>query len=633
MSVLKIERDIAALVATGANIGPAVEGHPLGTEVEARRVEMLDKLRDRWINTGLWEKLEERKTVITEPRGGGKGDFDELLQTYYEAIRHSGQRDGALLMAVCRGKVSEGLDFTDDNARAVVTIGIPFPNIKDLQVELKMKYNDHHCKARGLLTGSRWYEIQAYRALNQALGRCIRHRNDWGALILVDDRFRSNPNKYITGLSKWVRQLVQHHNSFGGAMQSLVSFSQCQQGAAENHVAKKSEQAPHPPCTPSFSASSSSIGGTTLRSPPPEAAAGPPQPPACPAEVRGQGVVSPATEPPPRLRISISKSHGSDAGEQKGVRPPLAPLSVREAGNTTTSTPRQVTPKLIHHLFTSTPVSARFKTPIFHPRDLEKGSKNLVPPPDCTTSRKTEEEVTSLSATRTKPPEPTPTVDLTVSPVKVPQLTVEAAPEEDEVTGPAEDCDGEGEEDETIFYTPELFGSEEEDSDYDDEGEGGNKDFTSIVLEKGSPERTKERTQHGVPEPSGAATARGHSEDEPLRVEEHGGSSCTTTHDLQGGAVSTDREPKRTAQGQAEEGQTVHSRTGTGREKDATGQMQVQEQAQIQTQDKEAGRRSHRLSRSRQKGPREPPHSGKLTSYFSPIPQQAKASEVISIDE
>ena len=37
-------------------------------------------------------------------------------------------------MAVCRGKVSEGLDFSDDNARAVVTLGIPFPNVRDLQV-------------------------------------------------------------------------------------------------------------------------------------------------------------------------------------------------------------------------------------------------------------------------------------------------------------------------------------------------------------------------------------------------------------------------------------------------------------------------------------------------------------------
>lgn len=29
---------------------------------------------------------------------------------------------GALFLAVCRGKVSEGLDFTDNNARAVITV-------------------------------------------------------------------------------------------------------------------------------------------------------------------------------------------------------------------------------------------------------------------------------------------------------------------------------------------------------------------------------------------------------------------------------------------------------------------------------------------------------------------------------
>lgn len=57
--------------------------------------QMLDKLRDRWSNTGLWEKLEQQKTVITEPRGGGKGDFDELLQTYYEAIKGGEERGEA----------------------------------------------------------------------------------------------------------------------------------------------------------------------------------------------------------------------------------------------------------------------------------------------------------------------------------------------------------------------------------------------------------------------------------------------------------------------------------------------------------------------------------------------------------
>jgi len=32
--------------------------------------------------------------------------------------------DGALFLAVCRGKVSEGLDFIDNNARAVITVSL-----------------------------------------------------------------------------------------------------------------------------------------------------------------------------------------------------------------------------------------------------------------------------------------------------------------------------------------------------------------------------------------------------------------------------------------------------------------------------------------------------------------------------
>ncbi|XP_065429263.1 Fanconi anemia group J protein isoform X7 [Chrysemys picta bellii] len=214
-------------------------------QLEANHVihnsQLLDKLKDRWMHTGLWRNLELVKTVIAEPKGGDKADFDALLQIYYDAIKYKGGKDGALLIAVCRGKVSEGLDFSDDNARAVITIGIPFPNVKDLQVELKRKYNDQHSKTRGLLPGSQWYEIQAYRALNQALGRCIRHKKDWGALVLVDDRFRSNPNKYITGLSKWVRQQIQHHENFSTALESLDAFAKKNQEGAGSSTQCNSE--------------------------------------------------------------------------------------------------------------------------------------------------------------------------------------------------------------------------------------------------------------------------------------------------------------------------------------------------------------------------------------------------------
>lgn len=56
-----------------------------------------------------------------------------------------------------------------------------------------------------MLSGSEWYDAQAYRALNQALGRCIRHSNDWGAILLADARFVEQPNRYMTGISRWIR--------------------------------------------------------------------------------------------------------------------------------------------------------------------------------------------------------------------------------------------------------------------------------------------------------------------------------------------------------------------------------------------------------------------------------------------
>ncbi|CAK8697218.1 unnamed protein product [Clavelina lepadiformis] len=187
---------------------------------------LLEKLSERWRCTGLWDSISERKVIFCEPHGRNKAEFEETLKKFYEVV--SSERTngvtGPLLLAVCRGKVSEGLDFSDNNARAVITVGIPFPNYKDRQVELKREYNDQNSKSRGLLSGSEWYEIQAFRALNQALGRCIRHRNDWGALIIVDDRFCKNPKRYCKGLSKWVRQKVLRFWSFQTVQESLETF-------------------------------------------------------------------------------------------------------------------------------------------------------------------------------------------------------------------------------------------------------------------------------------------------------------------------------------------------------------------------------------------------------------------------
>ncbi|KAJ4457912.1 putative Fanconi anemia group J protein [Paratrimastix pyriformis] len=65
-------------------------------------------------------------------RGGRAGDDDG----------EGNAAGGALLFAVCRGKVSEGIDFADEYARGVVVVGIPYPNLKSVEVELKRQYND-----------------------------------------------------------------------------------------------------------------------------------------------------------------------------------------------------------------------------------------------------------------------------------------------------------------------------------------------------------------------------------------------------------------------------------------------------------------------------------------------------------
>lgn len=72
------------------------------------------------------------------------------------------------------------------------------------------------------LTGSEWYRQQAARTVNQAVGRVIRHRNDYGAIIFCDERFTQQA--LINAMPKWVRPFLNVFQQFGEAQGSLVRF-------------------------------------------------------------------------------------------------------------------------------------------------------------------------------------------------------------------------------------------------------------------------------------------------------------------------------------------------------------------------------------------------------------------------
>ena len=180
---------------------------------------LMEKAQQTWGISGMWKAINAVKPIFTEPRDEEK--FDECMSNYNAAAAVGA---GAVLMAVLRGKVSEGLDFKDHNGRAVLVVGIPFPPFVDPRVVLKKQYLDtSRTKENELVTGQEWYNIEAIRAVNQAIGRVIRHKNDYGAIFLCDQRFVN----YKHGLSAWIKQVLPDSKEkflFGPVIKELGCF-------------------------------------------------------------------------------------------------------------------------------------------------------------------------------------------------------------------------------------------------------------------------------------------------------------------------------------------------------------------------------------------------------------------------
>jgi hypothetical protein len=60
------------------------------------------------------------------------------------------------------------------------------------------------------------------KQVNQAVGRVIRHQQDWGAIILCDERFATNAQR--GRLSKWLRPRWQIAEKYGAMHGDVVRF-------------------------------------------------------------------------------------------------------------------------------------------------------------------------------------------------------------------------------------------------------------------------------------------------------------------------------------------------------------------------------------------------------------------------
>lgn len=128
---------------------------------------------DLFSRNKILEQIEAKKTVFREPKK--TSEVGNLLTQFQMAVRNR----GAILFAVVGGKVSEGINFSNELCRAVIMVGLPYPDIKSLEIELKMNWLNKKRSGAGQML----YQGLCMRAVNQCVGRAIRHRKRCKNLI------------------------------------------------------------------------------------------------------------------------------------------------------------------------------------------------------------------------------------------------------------------------------------------------------------------------------------------------------------------------------------------------------------------------------------------------------------------
>ena len=178
--------------------------------------------------TSLWNQLGNLKQIFEESKRSGS--VDDILEQYSGAI-NSNNGKGALLLSVVGGKMSEGINFSDRLGRGVVMVGLPFPNIQSPEWKAKLEYVEQQTVSRGGSTvegktaARAFYENACMRAVNQSIGRAIRHRGDYAVILMLDRRY--NTPRIQEKLPGWIQKgLVRNSESrgFGEAVASVWRF-------------------------------------------------------------------------------------------------------------------------------------------------------------------------------------------------------------------------------------------------------------------------------------------------------------------------------------------------------------------------------------------------------------------------
>ncbi|BAM41033.1 uncharacterized protein TOT_030000294 [Theileria orientalis strain Shintoku] len=159
-----------------------------------------------FVKSGTMDKVSSKKTVFREQKN---------VNVFPEYSRNCLER-GAILLAVFGGNQSEGVDFSDELARLVLLVGIPYPP-DSIKLKIKREYYSKKALECANESSSDNYmklskeqrTLMCYKTINQCIGRAMRHKGDYAAVILLDSRYRRREASLY--LMNYVRKSISEH--------------------------------------------------------------------------------------------------------------------------------------------------------------------------------------------------------------------------------------------------------------------------------------------------------------------------------------------------------------------------------------------------------------------------------------
>ncbi|KAG8342662.1 DNA repair helicase [Trypanosoma vivax] len=246
-------QDVAAAILNFCRVVPA------GMIVFFTSYEMEDIFTSVLKQSGMYDTINAVKRIYREPGRVKKDEsysceasdgaatsvpVETMLEEYAACVRDN-RSNGAVLFAVMGGKLSEGINFNDDLGRAVVVVGIPYANPSDVDLQLHLQHiantrleagpssrrasttsvHDKDATASPLSTATEWnlFTDLCMRTVNQSIGRCIRHAEDYAVVVLLDARYAERA-EVRSRISPWMHPSLHMPKTYGECFRAVREF-------------------------------------------------------------------------------------------------------------------------------------------------------------------------------------------------------------------------------------------------------------------------------------------------------------------------------------------------------------------------------------------------------------------------